>query len=109
MKTTIQETQMASRSPAEQAVRFSFAKKITDITMAARFIDSLADANLMFHLEDAPAEIINFTTEEYLFSAHEAVLLRKRVRELYSFDWSRYDTECPIGYFLTYCLPNRSL
>ena len=104
MKTTIQETQMATRSPAEQATRFSFAKKITDITAAAAFIRSLVAVDLMFHLEDQPAEIINTATGEYLFSAHESVLLRKRVAELYSFDWSVYNTECPIGYYLDHCV-----
>ena len=98
MKTTIQETQMATRSPAEQAVRFSFATPIKTIQEAAAFIKALADTNLMFHFEDQPAEI------KYLFSAAEAVLLRRRVAELYSFDWSVYHTECPIGYYLNHCV-----
>ena len=103
MKTTIQETQMATRSSAEQAVRFSFATPITNIEAAAAFIRSLVATDLMFHFEDQPAEIIDSTTGEYLFSAAEAVLLRKRVAELYSFDWSVYNTECPIGYYLDHC------
>lgn len=103
MKTTIQETQMATRSAVEQATRFSFATPITDIAAGAEFIRSLVDANLMFHLEDQPADIIDTTTGEYLFSAAEAALLCKRVAELYSFNWSIYNAECPIGYYFDYC------
>lgn len=104
MKTTIQEQTLAAQSPAEQEVRWTFATPITSIIEAKAFILALNRVNLMFHLEDDPATVIRHCDDTSFFSDTESALLRLRVAELYSFDWTTEGTECPIGFYLDNCV-----
>lgn len=72
---------------------------LTNRGEAMLFIRSLQEADMMFHFEDSPETIINGITGQRLFTDEEAVQVRARMEELYSFDWSDY--ECPIGYALS--------
>lgn len=72
---------------------------IVNIDRAKVFIAELIDKDLFFHLEDDPAEIINAQGYD-LFTKEEAAVVRERIKELYSFDWSIQGHECPIGFAL---------
>lgn len=72
---------------------------ITDMASATAWLDALVAADLTFHLEDDPAEIVNCRTDEPTFLKADHGLLRERVGQLYAIsDWGVWN--CPIGYLL---------
>lgn len=79
-------------------MRPDFATPLKTVAAAKAWIKSLHDADLMFHFEDSPETIISGATGTDLFTKAESKLVRKRISELYSFDWGHYG--CPIGYAL---------
>lgn len=85
-------------TPADRLFLFT---PIPDIDAACAFLDELIAADMAFHLEDDPSTIIRGISGDRLFNRSEANAVRQRVEELYSFDWSSKDEECPIGYILT--------
>ena len=76
---------------------------IRNLQDAVMFINVLHAENYIFHLEDAPAIIINTKTGAALFTAAEAALVDERVTECYEQDWCALsgEIECPIGYILS--------
>jgi hypothetical protein len=71
---------------------------IGGIDAAKAWIDSLIAADMMFHFEDSPDDIIQGLSGERLFSDADADIVSERVGELYALDWGTFD--CPIGYAL---------
>jgi hypothetical protein len=72
---------------------------ITDLASGKAWLDALIGADLSFHLEDSPEEIVIGLSGERLFHKADHQLIRERVASLYGFkDWGVYD--CPIGYML---------
>ena len=61
---------------------------------ARKWIKALHDADLMFHFDDDPAEIISIETDQRIFHDDDLVLIRARVAELFDFDF------CPFEYTL---------
>src|SRR5690606_29339030 len=74
---------------------------ITDLASGKAWLEALSAADLTFHLEDDPADIVSGLTGERTFRDEDVPLLRRRVAELYRLDWGIYD--CPIGYTLVLC------
>lgn len=79
--------------------KLNFAKPIKTLEQGKAFIRYLNDAEMMFHFEDDPADIITLSTGKPLFTAAEARLVAKRVADLYALDWPK-EYDCPIGYAL---------
>ena len=77
------------------SIKSLFAKSITSVEQGVYFLNALINAGMLLHLEDDPATLI-FTE----ITPAEAELIKQRVNELYSFSWSAYEAECPIGYCL---------
>lgn len=75
-------------------------RKINTLDEAKAWLRDLIALDLMFHLEDDPADIGNQVNGEWIktFTAAEAVAVAERQRELYGLDWGP-DLQCPIGYF----------
>ena len=89
------------KSLIDSITALDFKKPITNIDEAKQFIKGLHDADLLFHFEDRPEEIIrDIDGSGRLFTDEEAADLCERVKELYSLDWSKVGHECPIGYAL---------
>lgn len=73
---------------------------------AKAWIQELQDRGLMFHFDDSPETIGNYSGNSLdgawvdLFDESEAAIIRERLNEVYSpdFDWSEFG--CPIGYAL---------
>jgi hypothetical protein len=82
-------------------MRGFMAKQITNLDEGKAFIQALHDADMMFHFEDSPSEIVKGLYGGPLFTPPEARLVAKRVAELYAMDWKPAGEECPIGYALT--------
>jgi len=78
----------------------NFSTPINTIEEAKTFIENLHAADMMFHFEDSPENIISGATGGDLFTAEECPMVRARVGELYELDWSVAGHECPIGYAL---------
>lgn len=76
-------------------------RRIASLDEARAFLDELIAADLCFHLEDDPSDIIRGVNGPLLFNRSEANAMRMRVAELYSFDWKPVGEDCPIGYILT--------
>ncbi len=79
-------------------IRPAIAAEIHDMESARLWIAGMRDAQLFFHLEDDPSEIVSVIGGDPVFSADEVPVLNDRVSALYGFDWVSF--ECPIGYFL---------
>lgn len=77
-----------------------FATSITTIAQGKAFIEALHAAEMMFHFEDSPENIISGATGGPLFTEAESKMVRQRVDELYALDWAAIGHECPIGYAL---------
>lgn len=71
---------------------------VTDTNSAIAWLDALIAAEMSFHLEDSPEDIIHIRTDEPLFSPEDVPLIRERVGELYGVEWGVFS--CPIGYIL---------
>jgi hypothetical protein len=76
-------------------------RPLTTLDEGCAFIKELIACDLLFHFEDDPSDIIKGMIGGLLFNRSEANAVRQRVRELYSFDWSKVGEDCPIGYALT--------
>lgn len=74
--------------------------QIVDLDAAKAWIKCLCDAEMSWHFEDSPQDIVVFATGERLWTAEDAAVLAERRDELYGFDWGVFD--CPIGYTLAY-------
>lgn len=77
----------------------NYSTPLTSIEQAKAFIADLMATDKIFHLEDAPSEIVNGFGVP-IFTEEEAANMELRVEELYSFDWEAEGFECPIGYVL---------
>lgn len=80
-------------------------KPITTLEEAKAWIEELNGQGLLFHFDDNPETVGNIGEDGKwvdLFTKEEAAVVRKRVGELYNFEWSAGDDdfECPIGYAL---------
>ena len=75
-----------------------FKSKIKNIKQAKLFIEYLNNYNLHFHLEDDAHDIINLNTDKKIFNYKEAVLVNKRINEIYSLNWIKEGYTCPIDY-----------
>lgn len=71
---------------------------ITDLESAKAWLKALEEADLSFHLEDDPSDIILLRSGEPIFDPADVPLIRERVDSLYALDWGPF--ECPIGYLL---------
>lgn len=70
--------------------------EITRPEEAARFIDALADAGLLFHFDDDPADCLaahNLSSERLEAIAHN-------VDQVMAVDWSGTAYECPFDYVI---------
>lgn len=85
---------------ARPKMTVDFVTPITGLADAKAWIEALESADMMFHFEDSPEEIINGKTGADLFTPEQCPLVRQRVAELYALDWSEAGHECPIGYAL---------
>lgn len=73
---------------------------LTSIEEGKAWLKALHDADMAFHLEDDPGDIIRGSTGEPLFYGDEAEHVRLRVSELYGFDWVADGFSCPLGYLV---------
>lgn len=83
-----------------RTMTINFVTPLTTVEAGKAWIESLHAADMMFHFEDSPETIISGATGGDLFTPEQCPLVRKRVAELYSMDWSTVGHECPIGYAL---------
>lgn len=78
---------------------------ITDMQGAEAFLTWLLENEMDYHLDDDPADIINFGTGEHLFVDPETV--GQRIDEVYE-HWDNPDN-CPIGFFLDFYKKHNTL
>ena len=77
---------------------------ITDRASGEAWLRALNEADMVFHLEDDPGDIIDGrasaqkNVRTYLFAEADHDLIRDRVRKLYALNWAPHT--CPIGYQL---------
>lgn len=88
-----------------QKMPVDFVTPIANIDQGKAWIEALHAANLMFHFEDSPETIFNYSAGYAVnhgrtFTDEQCPLIRNRVAELYDLDWSVTGHECPIGYAL---------
>ena len=74
------------------------AESISDLATGMRWIERLHKADLDFHFDDDPEDIVNLETGANTFSARECELIRERMEALQGLPWGKYG--CPIGYLL---------
>lgn len=74
-------------------------RRIRTVEEAKRWIEELSAAELSFHFEDDPGDIVIGISGVALFTDEEAVEVRRRQVELYQLDWPE-EFQCPIGYLL---------
>lgn len=75
-------------------------KPITDLASAISWIEALCAADLGFHFEDDPEDILSGPDSEPTFSEKDLPLIRECVELLYEQEWGVWN--CPIGYMLAY-------
>ena len=61
----------------------NYAKPLTTDAEAEQFIRDLGANNKIFHLDDDPAEMVEFTTGKRTFTDTEAAHIRQRQDELF--------------------------
>ena len=75
---------------------------VTDLASGKAWLKALVEANLTFHLEDDPGEIVYIQTGEPIFDPADVPIIRERVASLYALEWGPRPGlgkwYCPIGY-----------
>lgn len=81
---------------------------INSLAEAKAWVRGLIAADMLYHFEDSPESIVEGKTSQRLFSKADAKIVRRRVAELYVFEWGPQEGMgyyyCPIGFALT-CEP----